>query len=174
VKAGHSQKIQQVKDGEHSGSLTRTIEMKKDNGKTIEKELRRIAKQHGGLLQPKEVVNEARSSKSPLHDRFEWDDSIAAEEYRLEQARQLIRVCVQVLPPATEPVPVFVSLTSDRKEAGGGYRLTSAVLQKEDLRAEMLKDAFETLEYFRNKFKAFKELSGIVSEIDKVLVRQVR
>ena len=48
-------------------------------------------------LPASEVVASARPEQSPLHDVFEWDDATAAEEYRLEQARGLVRsVCVVV------------------------------------------------------------------------------
>lgn len=44
-----------------------------------------------GVLTPQLVVEEARDPASPLHDRFEWDDTAAGERYRQHQARQLIR-----------------------------------------------------------------------------------
>jgi hypothetical protein len=44
-----------------------------------------------GRLTPALVVDCARPVESPLHDRFEWDDSRAAEGYRREQASELIR-----------------------------------------------------------------------------------
>ena len=45
-----------------------------------------------GTLTPELVVDVARDPEHPLHSRFEWDDSIAAEKWRLEQAGQLLRV----------------------------------------------------------------------------------
>ena len=45
-----------------------------------------------GQLTPANVVEAARAEDHPLHSRFEWDDGMAAEKYRLNQARQLIRV----------------------------------------------------------------------------------
>jgi hypothetical protein len=44
-----------------------------------------------GKLTPQLVVDEARNKTHPLHDHFEWDDAVAAELHRLEQARSLIR-----------------------------------------------------------------------------------
>lgn len=44
-----------------------------------------------GKLTPELVREEARPVDSPLHDRFEWDDTAAAEAHRLEQAHRLIR-----------------------------------------------------------------------------------
>ena len=53
--------------------------------------LREIAAQHGGNLDPKDVVEEAKASSHPLHDYFEWRDKIAGEQFRIDQARALIR-----------------------------------------------------------------------------------
>lgn len=44
-----------------------------------------------GELTPAIVVAEARDPEHPLHSRFEWDDAIAGERYREQQARELIR-----------------------------------------------------------------------------------
>ena len=44
----------------------------------------------GGRLTPNGVVEAARDAASPLHYHFEWDDSVAAEQHRLDQARRLI------------------------------------------------------------------------------------
>jgi hypothetical protein len=44
-----------------------------------------------GRLSPALVVEAARNPEDPLHSRLEWDDTVAAEKYRLEQAHELIR-----------------------------------------------------------------------------------
>lgn len=44
-----------------------------------------------GRLDPADVVEAARDPASPLHGYFEWDDTEAARQHRLGQARQLIR-----------------------------------------------------------------------------------
>jgi hypothetical protein len=42
-------------------------------------------------LTPATLVTDARDPQSPLHTLFEWDNERAAEEYRLNQAREVIR-----------------------------------------------------------------------------------
>jgi hypothetical protein len=37
-----------------------------------------------------EVLEDARIVGSPLHDHFEWDDDVAAEKWRLAQAKELV------------------------------------------------------------------------------------
>lgn len=54
--------------------------------------LDRLAEEHGHLT-PELVVDAARPEHSPLHDLFEWDDSVAGERWRREQARHLIIQC---------------------------------------------------------------------------------
>jgi hypothetical protein len=44
-----------------------------------------------GQLAPEAVVEAARDPASPLHGYFLWDDEAAGHEFRMEQARQLIR-----------------------------------------------------------------------------------
>jgi hypothetical protein len=45
-----------------------------------------------GTLTPAAIVEAATPAEHPLHSRFEWDDKVAGHRYRLDQARQLIRV----------------------------------------------------------------------------------
>lgn len=44
-----------------------------------------------GRLTPKIVVEAARPENHPLHGSFEWDDSVAAQKWREDQAGWLIR-----------------------------------------------------------------------------------
>ena len=137
----------------------------------IVRELKRIARKHGGVLDPAVVVESARPETSPLHDQFQWDDSAAAHAYRLWQARMLIRVRVSVLAEDTDPVRVFVSLRDDRvqgREPGeGGYRVTEAVLKDPAMRARMLREALADIASWKRKYSALKELAGIFAAIDR-------
>lgn len=130
-------------------------------------ELKRIASENGGLLQPETVVQEARPASSPLHSRFEWDNTVAGQQYRIWQARHLIRISVEVLAGTKESMNVFVSLSPDRNKESGGYRVLTDVLTDKQMRLQMLHDALEELELFREKYKRLKELSEIFSAIKK-------
>lgn len=44
---------------------------------------RLLEMENDGRLTPAEVLEEARNPESPLHDQFTWDDTEAAEKYRL-------------------------------------------------------------------------------------------
>jgi len=55
-----------------------------------------------GKLTPAVVVEAARPDGHPLHERFEWDDAVAGEAWRRQQAHQLIRSVRVVSRPATD------------------------------------------------------------------------
>ena len=137
----------------------------------ITKELRRIAAQHKGVLYPRDVVESARSEASPLHDSFEWNDAVAGENWRMEQARKLIRVAVTMIDGTTEPVRAFVSLTPNRADAGG-YMEMERVLSQKRLREQMLRDATTELRLFTAKFKAIQELSKVNAAASEFLAEQ--
>lgn len=126
-------------------------------------ELQRIATLSGGVLIPAKVVEEAESKTSALHSQFCWDNDKAAHEYRLEQARYLIRTTVRYIEINGDkrPMRVFVSLTTDREKKGGGYRDVVAVLSDRGMRQQMLEDALAELGIFETKYSHLKELAGV-------------
>lgn len=134
--------------------------------KQIIKELQRIAKENKGVLNPRIVVNEARQKSSPIHSQFEWEDSKAAEQYRLIQARELISVMVHVLPNTNKPERIWVSLKTDQIK-GGGYRKMVSILSNKELRKQLLEDALADLSIFREKYKHLNELAEIFAAMEK-------
>ena len=48
--------------------------------------------QPDGSITPEVVVADASNPDSPLHGHFEWNDSKAAHQHRLQQARAILRV----------------------------------------------------------------------------------
>ena len=62
-----------------------------DKIKFLRAEIERIRAMHGGVLHAEDVLEEAKNPASPLHPMFEWDNNVAAHQWRLEQARSLIR-----------------------------------------------------------------------------------
>lgn len=139
----------------------------------VARELRRLADNNGGLLLPEKVVESARPTTSPLHSRFTWDDSEAAQAYRIWQARQLIKVVIEVLPNLNTPTEVFVSLSSDRKERGG-YRLVQTVCSDKQMRETMLVDALAELQVFQQKYARLTELAEVFRQASKVRLKHGR
>jgi len=130
-------------------------------------ELIRLKELNGDKLLPEIVVKEAKKESSLLHNLFEWNDSEAAHQYRIWQARELIRCVVTYIKVDDEEkeVNVFVSLSSDRID--GGYRLMTDVLSKADLRAELLNDLREDMRRFEQKYQDITELAGVFTLFKK-------
>ncbi len=146
--------------------------------KTIEiiSELQRIEQAGGGILQPAAIVEAARPISSPLHSRFEWDNVKASDEYRIWQARSLIRLCITVISNSPNPDGdrMWVSLKTDRVKEGGGYRPLVQVLSNIKMRDELLQDALDEFSYFQQKFGALKELAEVFRAMKKTHVQHRR
>lgn len=133
-------------------------------------ELRRLAAINSGVLVPAVVIDRARSPRSPLHSVFQWDDTKAADEYRIWQARELIQRTFRVISVNGKEmkVQVFVSLKPDRNVPGGGYREMSFVLSNEDMRSQLLKQAIEEMKFFAEKYASLRELARVFQAIRSV------
>lgn len=64
------------------------------DAETVFSELEQIRDINDGQLHTCEIVNAARPAKSPLHPYFEWNDQKAAEKYRENTARRLVRAII--------------------------------------------------------------------------------
>ena len=154
---------------------------------TVTDELRFIQSNNNGTLQPHHVVEYAKDPETLLHSKFEWDDSDAAHQYRLWQARKVISLELVVVDNAAESpgkvildrndmdispgksTRAFISLSIDRTgETKNGYRSIEDVVTDDELRQEMLKDARKDMNLFRRKYNMLKELSDVFDAMDKV------
>ena len=133
----------------------------------IQAALQEIAANNDGILRPEIVVEAARAKTSPLHSSFEWDNTRAAEAHRLWQARQLIVSVTIKYEGVKNSSPIYVSLKKDR-EAGGGYRTMVAVLSDDELREQLLEDARQDMEIFRQKYCGLAKLAKVFAAMDEV------
>lgn len=101
-----------------------------------------IAKKHGGVLRPKDVVKVAADPEHILHDIFEWDDSKAAYQHRLSQARDFIASVryVYIIEEHTYSAPEWVR--DPRLDTEQGYASMGKLLSDKDLAREALANEF--------------------------------
>jgi len=126
-------------------------------------ELEQIRLQHDGVLRAGDVIEYARDPETALHQRFEWDDSKAATQHRLWQARELIRVVVKTQPASDTSTRVYVSLTHDRRNDGGGYRTLDEVMRSKTMRKALLKQAHADMVRFEATYRQLSELASVIS-----------
>ena len=112
-------------------------------------------------ISPEEVLEKARDVNSELHKCFEWNDSIAAEKYRLQQARGiLINLVYKEKESNAEPVRTF-QITSQRNV----YQPTVQFLVQEDEYQNLLKRAKSELESFKKRYHTLSELQEVFEAI---------
>lgn len=117
-----------------------------------------------GKITPSEVLEKARDVNSELHKCFEWDDSIAAEKYRLQQARAII-INLVYAPKTEEEQPVRCFQITTEKST---YQPTQAFLVQKDEYQSLLKRAKMELESFKRRYSTLTELEEIFGLIDTI------
>lgn len=134
----------------------------------IAAELQKVAAKHLGLLPAQAVVDWAREHEdSDLHKQFTWDDTEAAEKWRLAQARTIIlRVTVELPAGSGRITRAWVNLPEDRESERPVYRPVVRVLSDATQRASLLQMAKDELGRLRRKYAELTELASVWSAID--------
>jgi len=135
-------------------------------------ELVKIAKENKNRLKPEMVLDESRKKGSVLHDYFEWDDSLAGEKYRIEQARYLIRSIKITIEHGDEKYEVrsFISLMIQNGDVKPErkYIPSEVVFKDKVFRKQAIKEAMSEFIAIQMKYRDIKELAEIFSAIKEV------
>lgn len=121
-----------------------------------------LYRRNNNSLRPVDVVEAARPISSPLHTYFDWDDANAAEKYRLDQARGLIRrVKVRFIDSdeEMEKVPAFVSVV---RPTGPSYVPTEEV-REDPFQSKLVLARAER--DWRNLLSRYKHLQGFINVV---------
>ncbi len=134
-------------------------------------ELQSIARQHRGRLPVDAVVKAAKSPASAMHKRFTWNDKKCGVEHRRWQAREVVQQYWVTEPSSQRLIRMFISIESDRRTKGGGYRTWESVLADPERRAEFVEMALVELEQIERQYGALEELRGIFTAIRRARTR---
>ncbi len=137
------------------------------SAQTIGDHLEKIREKNRGFLTPQQVVKHAKAKKSPLHECFEWEDSIAATAYREDQARYVLRSLVVVINEDTsdqKTVRAFVAVTQNDDS---GYTSLAHAMSDDELRVQVVRRAWNELEAWRRRYEDYDELAKIFAVIDR-------
>lgn len=115
-------------------------------------------------ITPEAVVAAARPETSPLHSLFCWDDTIAAEEWRKQQARVLI-ANIEIVEPEQPTVRAFLNIRTVTGESE--YFATKQAMANKETREQVLAAAVKELQAFRRKYSGLSQLAGIFAAIDE-------
>ena len=111
---------------------------------------------------PERILDYARNEDTELHKCFEWDDAVAGENWRKQQARMIVCNLVYVDNEKKEPSKLRVFYQSEERE----YKPVKFTLQKKDEYKELLERALNELHAFKEKYKMLTELDEIMKLID--------
>jgi hypothetical protein len=138
--------------------------LKNVNAQHVGEELERIRADKGKLV-PADVLEAAAEEHSPLHAAFEWDDSAAAHQHRLNQARRLI-VSIRILNAPTGPhTTAYVSVKSPDK--GRSYLPTADVMTDDELASRVLAEVRQFIESLERRYHAFEGIRDTLTNLRK-------
>lgn len=152
-----------------------------------------------GEVTSKSFLEESRPENSPTHSMFEWDDSIAAEKYRLNQSSKIIgqltfeiiyeqnettELEIEVKKENTESVEAPVTLTPhsafvncSRSKMYGSpssdcakYVSINKAMSNANMREQVVANSFREMKMFINKYREITEFTKIFEAMDEVEV----
>lgn len=156
-------------------NIVGTFGVSKKDARIIYDELCKLHRKHKRL--DREIVLEAaRPKRSKLHKFFEWDDTIAANNWRLHQATKLIGSCKIVIinkkTKVERSVRCFVSIAEDSGAQGGGtvrsYEAIADVMNDPQTRQQYLDGFIIRMEQLQAEYSFLKEAGAIFKELGKL------
>lgn len=130
-----------------------------------------LAEEHGGVCPTAAIVDAAREPASPLHRLFEWDDFVAAEGYRREQARHHIRELriVEAGDDGEQHLQAFVHVVRfDGDQPREGYRLTRLIVRDSNEYQQVLDEALAGLRAWQRRYAHLQDLEEVFAAIGNV------
>ena len=126
----------------------------------------------GGKVLPNDVVRDARKEDSPFHAGFEWDNRTAANEWRLEQARLIIRsIRVVIVDEKGKEKQHRVHVhcyTIDEEDGNDGYVTLEKLKENPGLRQQALWTAYTLLLGIQSRYDELNELEPVFDEVKKL------
>lgn len=115
-----------------------------------------------GKLTPKLLVDVARDPDHPLHQRFEWDDTTAAEKWRQSQAHELIQTLrVSYKKPDGKPTDVR-AFHAMRRENEFVYEPVEEIADNEISRQILLREMERDWKTLKKRYEHVREFFALV------------
>ena len=141
----------------------------------VGKELLKIEKANGAI-KPADVVEAATPATSPLHPLFTWDDSSAAQLYREDEARNIIRsvrIIRTDLPHQEQPiVRAIVNVQAHDHESkfeGNGYISIDRATNDEAYRQQLLTNARAEIVSWQRRYDDLLQFAGASPHVSEVI-----
>lgn len=121
----------------------------------------------GESCTPTQIVEYAREHKdSELYKCFDWDDTVAAEKWRLQQARTV--VCNIVYEEVSKDNQVQNIRVIQHVPELEAYKPVSLIIRNKTEYESLLERACAELRAFKERYKMLTELEQIMERIDAI------
>lgn len=131
-------------------------------GRTIEK----LSKQTGGEVSPAMVVEEAKKKNSPLHNCFEWNNTKAAEKWRIHQARLLLgSIVINFEYSEAQTIRAFLNIQTPEKQT---YSHIDSIINDEakmQFVIDQLKRKLALISEQLKTYESLKEHSKVIEQL---------
>lgn len=133
----------------------------------------------GERATPKQIVDAARSKRSPIHDLFDWDDTTAAEKYRIWQARHHTSTLSVVIVRSgkQKKMRAYHSVYVDRDDDSKGtrsYCSSGSIMNDAELREQVIAQALRELENWQARYSLYRSVFAQVFHAVKTVRRKVK
>lgn len=131
--------------------------------KRLAEELQKLEDKEGRIT-AQAVVDAARAPRHPLHDLFTWDDKKAGEQYRLMEARTLIRAVKVERINLDFRAPFYVRDVTVPATQQGYRRLSEISGDVEDSKATLAMEAERAIALLRRA----REIAAVLNLADEL------
>lgn len=158
------------KDGSRVPADARTV------GAELQEIARRVGRQVGDgvpddvALTADDVVQAATDPASPLHGLFEWDDSVAADHFRRQQARTIL-YSIRIESAERGGPRSVVAYVSVKVDGGATpvYVPTSLATHNDAVRRQVLADARRSLRGWVQRYQHLSELASVFDAVNNAV-----
>ena len=134
-------------------------------GRTIEK----LSEQTGGEVSPAMVVQEAKKKNSPLHNCFDWNNTKAAEKWRMHQARLLLgSIVINFEYSEPETVRAFLNIQTPGKQT---YYHINSIIDDEGKMQIIIDQLKRKLSLISEQLKTYENLKEHSKVIDQLILQ---
>jgi hypothetical protein len=128
---------------------------------------------------PAQIVKSAEPKRSPIHKYFEWDDSVAAHEYRQTQARLMLRsIQIKLVSPNEDEVVTrafqSIKVVESDGEIKSRYMPAHVVWSNEDMSLSVRNKAKRELELWSSRYEQYSEMHGTILQVRLVIEEILR
>ena len=124
-----------------------------------------MLEERDGSASAETFLEASRPEESETHSLFEWDDSVAAEKYRLDQSRRTINdLRVVYVTPQKKEVKVSAFVNVNEKLDRASYESITHALSDEGKREIILNRLRGELDAFVTRNQHIEELADLLEE----------